>query len=98
GAIVYRPGDAPREIRRRIARRAVLRLASERGGADLRGRELDQLLAVLVSGRKAALRGVLCSGGPECCFIQAPARNAQRFVARGGSCPPLGGGVAVSGV
>ena len=31
GQIVYRPTDAPREIRRRIARRAILSLASEGG-------------------------------------------------------------------
>ncbi|MEO6225640.1 MAG: tRNA lysidine(34) synthetase TilS [Sphingomicrobium sp.] len=76
GSLVYRPGDAPREIRRRIARRAVLKLASEGGGADLRGRELDQLLLALAAKRKATLRGVLCSGGPEWRFTLAPARKA----------------------
>jgi tRNA(Ile)-lysidine synthase len=76
GTIVYRPADAPREIRRRIARRAVLRLASEGKGADLRGPELDRLLAVLTSGRKATLRGVLCSGGNEWRFTKAPVRRA----------------------
>lgn len=75
-AIVYRPTDAPREIRRRIARRSVLRLATEGGGADLRGNELDRLLQVLMSGRKATLRGVLCSGGPQWRFQRAPARRA----------------------
>ena len=75
GAIVYRPADAPREIRRRIARRAVLRLASEGNGADLRGPELDRLLAVLMNGRKATLRGVLCSGGQEWRFTKAPVRR-----------------------
>lgn len=75
-AIVYRPTDAPREIRRRIARRAVLKLATEGGGADLRGRELDRLLAVLTGGRKATLRGVICAGGPEWRFAKAPARKA----------------------
>jgi tRNA(Ile)-lysidine synthase len=75
GAIVYRPANAPREIRRRIARRAVLHLASEGKGADLRGPELDRLLAVLMSGRKATLRGVLCSGGQEWRFTRAPARR-----------------------
>jgi len=76
GQLHYRPGDAPREIRRRIVRRAVLRLATEGKGADLRGRELDKLLAVLSSGRKATLRGVLCSGGEHWRFAPAPARNA----------------------
>jgi tRNA(Ile)-lysidine synthase len=74
-AIIYRPADAPREIRRRIASRAVLRLATEGGGADLRGRELDQLLLLLARGRKATLRGVLCSGGEEWRFTKAPARK-----------------------
>ena len=76
GELVYKPADAPREIRRRIIRRAVLGLANEGSGADLRGRELDQLLAVLVRGRQATLRGVLCSGGQEWRFKKAPARNS----------------------
>ena len=45
--IVYKPTDAPREIRRRIIRRAILALATEGRGAELRGRELDQVLAAL---------------------------------------------------
>ena len=73
--ITYRPTDAPREIRRRIIRRAILALATEGGGAELRGRELDQLLAALVGGRKATLRGVLCGGGSEWRFTRAPARK-----------------------
>jgi tRNA(Ile)-lysidine synthase len=75
GQLVYQPADAPREIRRRIVRRAVLGLANEGAGADLRGRELDQLLAALVRGRQATLRGVLCSGGQQWRFKKAPARN-----------------------
>ncbi len=75
GQIVYRPTDAPREIRRRIVRRAVLQLASEGGGAEPRGRELDQLLAALRTGRRATLRGVLCIGGPEWRFAKAPVRR-----------------------
>ena len=76
GGIVYKPTDAPREIRRRIVRRAILALASEGGGAEPRGRELDQLLAALRSGRRATLRGVLCAGGREWRFTKAPARRA----------------------
>ena len=76
GQIVYKPTDAPREIRRRIIRRAVLALATEGGGADLRGRELDQVLAALRTGRRATLRGVLCIGGPEWRFTRAPARRS----------------------
>jgi tRNA(Ile)-lysidine synthase len=76
GGFVYRPSDAPREIRRRIIRRAVLKLATEGGGTEPRGRELDQLLAALSSGRKATLRGVLCVGGRQWRFSRAPARKA----------------------
>jgi tRNA(Ile)-lysidine synthase len=76
GGIVYTPTDAPREIRRRIVRRAILALASEGGGAEPRGRELDQLLAALRSGKRATLRGVLCTGGSEWRFTTAPARRA----------------------
>lgn len=75
GRIHYRPTDAPREIRRRVVRRAILALATEGGGADPRGRELDQLLAALAGGRKATLRGVLCVGGREWRFARAPARK-----------------------
>lgn len=77
GAIVYKPGNAPREIRRRIARLAVLRLATEGRGTDLRRRELDQLLLALARGRKATLRGVLCTGGPQWRFSRAPARRTD---------------------
>ena len=73
--VLYRPDSAPREIRRRIVSRAVASLAKEGQGADLRGRELDQLLAALNAGRKATLRGVLCSGGEEWRFIPAPNRT-----------------------
>jgi tRNA(Ile)-lysidine synthase len=76
GQIVYKPTDAPREIRRRIIRRAVLTLATEGGGAELRGRELDQILLALRTGRRATLRGVLCIGGPEWRFTRAPARRS----------------------
>src|SRR5437764_8317651 len=44
GQIVYHPEDAPREIRRRIARRAILSLATE-GAGDIRGPALDKVLA-----------------------------------------------------
>lgn len=73
--ILYTPTDAPREIRRRIIRRAILALATEGGGAEPRGRELDQVLAALRTGRRATLRGVLCVGGPEWLFTAAPARK-----------------------
>ena len=75
--IVYRPSDAPPEIRRRIIRRAVLTLATE-GEGELRGREIDQLLGTLTNGGKATLRGVLCSGGAEWRFSKAPQRKLAR--------------------
>jgi tRNA(Ile)-lysidine synthase len=81
GEIVYRPTDAPREIRRRIIRRAVLALASEGGGEELRGREIDQLLAAVRNGKRATLRGVLCIGGPEWRFSRAPARRMKQRAA-----------------
>ena len=77
GQIVYSPSDAPREIRRRIIRRAVLALATEGRAVELRGRELDQVLAALRTGQKATLRGVLCIGGSEWRFSRAPARRSK---------------------
>jgi tRNA(Ile)-lysidine synthase len=74
--ILYTSTDAPREIRRRIVRRAILALAQEGGGAEPRGRELDQLLAALASGASATLRGVLCAGGDEWRFTPAPTRRS----------------------
>lgn len=72
--IAYRPGDAPAEIVRRIVTRAVRRLASE-GDGELRGRELDGLLALLAEGGQSTLRGVRCSGGAEWRFSAAPPRR-----------------------
>ena len=76
-AIFFRPEGIPREIRRRVVRRAVLKLAKEGGGTDLRGGEMDRLLAALASGRTATLRGVLCSGGEEWRFVPAPPRQLR---------------------
>ena len=76
--ILYRPAaDAPREIRRRIVRRAVLGLGREGKRAEIRGSELDQVLAALRSGKKATLRGVLCTGGEQWRFIPAPKRTRR---------------------
>lgn len=79
GEIVYRPADAPLEIRRRIIRRAVLALATEGRGSELRGRELEQLLLALAQGKKMTLRGVLCTGGREWHFARAPDRRQPRL-------------------
>ena len=75
--IVYAPTAAPPEIRRRIVRRAILALATE-GDNQIRGRELDPLIAALANGDKATLRGVLCTGGAEWRFARAPQRKLVR--------------------
>lgn len=74
--ISYTPANAPLEIRRRIAARAIALLAREGDGASLRGAELDRLLALLRNGRTATLRGVRCSGGDVWRFAPAPARRS----------------------
>ena len=78
GEIAYKLSDAPREIRRRIIRNAVLALATEGIGEELRGREIDQVLAALRTGKRATLRGVLCIGGAEWRFTRAPARRREQ--------------------
>jgi tRNA(Ile)-lysidine synthase len=75
GAISYRPDGVPREILRRIASRAIRRLATE-GERDLRGPELDRLLAALDEGATVTLRGVLCRGGAEWRFSRAAERRS----------------------
>jgi tRNA(Ile)-lysidine synthase len=75
GEILYRAGDAPSEIRRRVVARAIARLATEGRNTELRGRELDQLLSELNSGGKATIRGVLCTGGSDWRFSKAPPRR-----------------------
>jgi tRNA(Ile)-lysidine synthase len=76
--IVFRPADQPREILRRIAARAVRKLATE-GDRDLRGAELDRLLATLTEGGTATLRGVVSAGGAEWRFTRAPVRTLTHF-------------------
>jgi len=73
--IVYRSTEAPMEIQRRLVERAVCALATE-GQAELRGAELDRLVAALQAGRTVTLRGVLCSGGDAWRFTKAPARRS----------------------
>lgn len=77
GEILYRPVDAPPEICRRVISYAVSRLATEGQSTDLRGRELDRLLATLVNGDQATLRGVLCIGGETWRFVAAPNRTRR---------------------
>jgi tRNA(Ile)-lysidine synthase len=73
--ILFETKDTPREIRRRILLRAIAKLATEGGGAELRGREIEHLIATLARGGQATIRGVLCSGGAEWRFSAAPPRR-----------------------
>ena len=73
--IAFDPGDAPAEIRRRLAARAIAALGREGDATRLRGGELDQLLAALEAGGSATLRGVRVAGGPRWRFTPAPARR-----------------------
>ena len=75
--IVMHVEGIPGEIQRRLVRRAVRMMAREGQATDLRGRELDVLLATLRSKRQSTLRGVLCAGGAEWRFIPAPNRTRR---------------------
>jgi tRNA(Ile)-lysidine synthase len=74
GSIAFRPNGAPPEIVRRLVARAVRKLSTE-GRPDLRGSELDRLLATLAEEGTATLRGVRCDGGAEWRFSRAPERR-----------------------
>jgi len=74
--MVYQPGTAPAEIRRRILVRIVSSLATE-GTETLRGREVDQLLENLESGGTSTLRGVIGRGGSTWRFEPAPPRSSS---------------------
>ena len=73
---VFQPASYPRDTRRRIVAGAIRRLATEASALELRGRELEQLMAVLRSGGTATLRGVLCTGGESWRFSPAPPRRS----------------------
>ncbi len=73
--VIYRPNGAPPEIVRRVVSRAVRLLGTEGQRAELRGRELDRLLATLAAQGPATIRGVRCSGGAEWRFSPAPRRR-----------------------
>ena len=73
--VIYRPSNAPAEIVRRIVARAIEELGTEGTPGDLRGRELDRLIAELEAGRTSTLRGVRCSGGPAWRFTRARPRT-----------------------
>lgn len=71
----YRNPNAPGEITRRIVARIIADLGSEGSPEELRGRELDRLVAGLEAGRTATLRGVRCTGGPNWKFERAAPRS-----------------------
>ena len=73
--LIYRPTGAPLDIVRRVVQRAVLRLATEGLDVELRGGELERLVASLIDGKKATLRGVVCVSGVEWRFAKAPPRK-----------------------
>ncbi len=73
--IRYRISDVPAEIIRRIVMRAIAELCTEGNSDDLRGRELDRLIADLHAAGTSTLRGVRCSGGPEWRFSPANPRS-----------------------
>ena len=73
-AIIYHPTTAPIAIVRRIVARAIAELGTEGDPGELRGRELDRLLAELQSGGTGTLRGVRCSGGAEWRFVRSKPR------------------------
>jgi tRNA(Ile)-lysidine synthase len=75
--VIYFPVDAPLEIRRRIAARAIAQLANE-GDRQLKGRELDRVLASLTTGGTATLRGVRCEGGSTWRFTAANPRKLAK--------------------
>ena len=76
GRIVYRASTAPIEIMRRVVARVIAELATEGSSGELRGRELDRLVADLQQCNTTTLRGVLCIGGLDWTFTAAPPRSS----------------------
>ena len=66
----------PNEITRRLVSAILAKLETEGRGVELRGSELDRLMAGLRQGGKATLRGVLCRGGERWDFARAPQRKS----------------------
>ena len=76
GRIVYRASTAPTDIMRRVVARAIAELGTEGERDELRGRELDRLIADLRRCNTTTLRGVLCTGGLDWTFTTAPPRSS----------------------
>lgn len=74
--IVYRASTAPIDIMRRIVARVIGELGTEGTSGELRGRELDRLIADLQQCHTTTLRGVLCTGGLDWTFTTAPPRSS----------------------
>jgi tRNA(Ile)-lysidine synthase len=74
GGILYLP-QAPTEIQRRILARVIAMLGSEGDVRNLRGKELDHLIATLAAGDVATIRGIRCGGGAKWRFSKAPPRR-----------------------
>ena len=75
--VAIEAGGLPRELRRRLARRAIEAVRREAGLAGpWREDGLDRLLATLDAGGTATLGGVLCKGGESWRFRPAPPRRA----------------------
>ena len=75
--IVYRASTAPIEIMRRVVARTIAELGTEGASGELRGRELDRLIANLQHCNTTTLRGVLCVGGLDWTFTTAPPRSSS---------------------
>lgn len=77
GKVTYRASTAPPEIVRRIVARIISVLGTEGSPNELRGREIDQLIADLQDCRTTTLRGVRCRGGLDWTFDRAPQRAGR---------------------
>ena len=73
--IVYHASTAPIEIMRRVVARAIAELGTEGSPSELRGRELDRLIADLQASNTTTLRGVRCMGGLDWKFARAAPRD-----------------------
>jgi tRNA(Ile)-lysidine synthase len=72
GAISLDAAGLPRELQRRLLRRAL----AELGAAESRGPDVDRLLDRLAAGRSATLGGVQARGGACWRFSPAPPRRS----------------------
>jgi tRNA(Ile)-lysidine synthase len=77
GGVTIDPDGLPRELTRRLARRAIEEVRRAAGlGGPWREDGLERVLATLDRGGTATLGGVLCKGGEGWRFRPAPPRRA----------------------